>query len=48
MLTFTEQEMATIIQGLGMLPANQSYALLKRIEESAQKETEKDTKPEGN
>ena len=40
MLTFTEQEMATIIQGLGMLPANQSYALLKKIEESAQQKTD--------
>lgn len=45
MLTFTEQEMAIIIQGLGMLPANQSYALIKKIEQSAEEtKVEEDSK----
>lgn len=36
MLTFTEEEMAVIIQGLGMLPANQSYKLIRKIEQAAE------------
>lgn len=45
MLTFTEEEMAIIIQGLGMLPANQSYKLIRKIEDASQiKETMEEIK----
>lgn len=44
MLTFTDEEMAIIIQGLGMLPANQSYKLIRKIEDASQpKEKMEDT-----
>ena len=40
MLTFTEEEMAIIIQGLGMLPANQSYKQIRKIEDASQPKSE--------
>lgn len=47
MLTFTEQEMAIIIQGLGKLPAEVSYALIKKIEAASEEQPkEKSVSPD--
>jgi hypothetical protein len=40
-LEFTEQELNTILQGLGELPARVSLALILKIRENANKQLEK-------